>query len=367
MMSNRIVHPHDPLPMAWNSQANTTLDLFDLVRYIWARKVLLIGITLCFTIAALAYALTAKEQWDSSAQISTAEAPQIGQLEVLLSQLSALGIKNEITAEKLLNTFVRQFESGQDKLSFLTQSNYLKQLMSADGISDEREKSLFLDNYREKYISLTRKSKSDETEYPSFGLSVSARSSEAALSLLTDYISFINNNVRDEIKEKLLLARSRTLEGIKKELEMATLTAQSNLANTIQRTDYAAQIAAAANKNSSTNLSQVDDKDFPIALGAEGLKRKLELLKSIKDPAQLDPKITSLKQRISQLEAIQIADLEFTPFSYLKAPEQPLQKSAPKRALIVLMATLAGFLLSLLILFSLYAYDQQRGASRPNR
>ena len=360
MMNKRIAPPQDPLPMAWTSQASAPLDLFDLIGYLWQRKMLLISITLCCTIAALGYALTAKEQWSSSAQISTAEAPQIAQLQVLLSQLSTQGINSDITPDELLSTFVREFESGQNKLSFLTQSAYIKQLLTDDGINSAREQSLFINNYREKFIMLTRKSKSDETEYPSFGLSISARSAEAALSLLTDYTNFINNTVRDEIKAKLLLARNRTLEGMKKELEMTSLTAQSNLDSTIQRTDYAAKIAMAASKNSTANMSQVDDKDFPIALGAEGLKRKLELLKSIKDPAQLEPKITLLKQRISQLESIQITALEFTPFSYLKAPELPLQKEAPKRALIVLMSTLAGFLFSLLTLFSLYAFEQQR-------
>lgn len=55
---------------------------------------------------------------------------------------------------------------------------------------------------------------------PSFGLSISARSAGSALSLLTDYTNFINTTVRDEIKAKLLLARNRTLEGMKKELEI---------------------------------------------------------------------------------------------------------------------------------------------------
>ena len=360
MMTQRIVQSQDPLPMAWNGQARATLDLFDLIGYIWRKKWLLVGITLSFSIAALGYALTAQEQWDSSAQISTAQAPDIGQLQVLLSQLSALEIDSEISPEELLNTFVRQFESAQHKLSFLAQSAYIKQLLSADGIDSAREKALFMDQYREKYIALSRKSKSDETEYPSFGLSLSARSADAAQTLLTEYIAYINNLVRSEVKEKLLLERNRTLEEMKKKLELATLTAQSNLSSTIQRTDYAAQIASAAGKNSTVNMSQVDDKDFPIALGAEGLKRKLELLKSIKDPAQLDPKISSLKQRINQLESMQITSLEFTPFSYLKTPELPLQKTAPKRALVVLMATLAGLLFSLLTLFSLYAFEQQR-------
>ena len=117
-MSQRIAPPQDPLPMAWNSQASAPLDLFDLMGYIWKRKLLLIGITLFCSLLALGYALTAKEQWDSSAQISTAEAPQVGQLEILLAQLSALGIKSGITSEELLNTFVRKFESAKINWAF---------------------------------------------------------------------------------------------------------------------------------------------------------------------------------------------------------------------------------------------------------
>ncbi len=76
----------------------------------------------------------------------------------------------------------------------------------------------------------------------------------------------------------------------------------------------------------------------------------MDVLKSIKDLSIIEPSISPLKITLTALNKLQLTeDADFSPFRYLDNVEPPLNRAAPKRALIVILATLLAGMLSIFI------------------
>lgn len=97
----------------------------------------------------------------------------------------------------------------------------------------------------------------------------------------------------------------------------------------INRLGYSLSIADAAGVKRplySNGTAIKDDPDFSIALGSDGLKRKLEIEKSISDLAQLNSGLQDSKLIINKLRELKLADVNFTAYKYLMMPNEPVKK-----------------------------------------
>ncbi len=63
-----------------------------------------------------------------------------------------------------------------------------------------------------------------------------------------------------------------------------------------------------------------------------------------------------MQQQISRLKGIDLEAVQFTPFTYLDTPDEPLSRDKPKRPLIVVLATLLGGMLGVGIVLVRHAF-----------
>lgn len=132
----------------------------------------------------------------------------------------------------------------------------------------------------------------------------------------------------------------------------------------INRLGYSLSIADAAGVKRplySNGTAIKDDPDFSIALGSDGLKRKLEIEKSISDLAQLNSGLQDSNLIINKLRELKLADVNFTAYKYLMMPNEPVKKDSPKTALIVLLATLLGLIASVGLVTVRHVVKSHRG------
>lgn len=203
-----------------------------------------------------------------------------------------------------------------------------------------------------------------ETAYSYYKLSFTADTSEDAQKTLQGYISVVNASVEKFIASKIQRQIDLSLSSEEAKYEMALSRLKNAQEVSINRLGYSLSIADAAGVKRplySNGTAIKDDPDFSIALGSDGLKRKLEIEKSISDLAQLNSGLQDSKLIINKLRELKLADVNFTAYKYLMMPNEPVKKDSPKTALIVLLATLLGLIASVGLVTVRHVVKSHRG------
>lgn len=280
-------------------------------------------------------------------------APQVEELtslDRLKPNLSVLGISLDIHGEELLSLFIRDYDSQILRREYLANTAYYKRLINKASPEDELAKRRILDDLATNGFAsfnseLNKKGK--ETAYNYYKLSFTADTSEDARKILEGYISVVNSSVEESIKNKIQRQITLSLHGEEAKYGMALSRLKNNQLVNINRLGYSLSIAEAAGVKRplySNGTAIKDDPDFSIALGSDGLRRKLEIEKSIKDFSQLNTDLQNSKLLIDKLRELKLTDIDFSAYKYLMMPTEPVKKDSPKTALIVLLATLIGLL-----------------------
>ena len=150
------------------------------------------------------------------------------------------------------------------------------------------------------------------------------------------------------------LEKITLIETLQLQQRLVSEDARRVLKQEMDQTMLSLQIAkAAAVSHPLENYSA--EARFPIALGDKGLEEKLKLLGTI-ELAVYEPKLSELQQQISRLKGIDLEAVQFTPFTYLDTPDEPLSRDKPKRPLIVVLATLLGGMLGVGIVLVRHAF-----------
>lgn len=107
---------------------------------------------------------------------------------------------------------------------------------------------------------------------------------------------------------------------------------QNQLDAKIRHLRYSLEIASAAGvvKPSYSNGQTIkDNPDFPISLGVNGIKRKLEIEKSLEDIAEINGDLRNRQFILEKLTRSCVDGVEFTPFSYQARPSLPVRQDDP--------------------------------------
>ncbi|WP_248595868.1 Wzz/FepE/Etk N-terminal domain-containing protein, partial [Budvicia aquatica] len=172
---------------------NDEIDLFELFFRLWDKKYLIMMVTLVTTLMAGIYAFTAKEQWTVKAYVSP---PQIAQFDDYLTlrrafaRVSGINADPQTIANHLFNRFTEMVASPNEKLTYLSETAYVKQQTES---MDPQAKRVWLTEMADK--GLVTSPPDEKKTLPYFMLSVSADNPQVALALLTDYIHRINDQV----------------------------------------------------------------------------------------------------------------------------------------------------------------------------
>lgn len=358
------------------------VDLIELIRTLWKKKLWIILSAFVFTIIAAGYAFTAKEQWTSTAIVAAPRSTDLGSLLPVRAEYARIVGDSEFSTGKLSNSLYEQFKhfllSSDLKREFLLQSTLVKDYTKE--MTDEQR-----DNYIETAISNylvvheVDPKKKDLTELDKIGLKLtfSAETPKLAQSVLIDYINFVNKYVLNQTNKEFKLGFNLRLDALKftklqieeslteaKKVQVENLTKALNIAKKAGITDF-----SKANTNSlsvpeymlgegrlNISDSKLADGTYLFMLGEKYLQAQLDIAKNTEIVYPVNyysterqlAKLTELEPRLDNIG-------EVKSYYYLSSPDYPVMRDKPNKLMILSIAFCLGiFLSSIVILFRHY-------------
>ncbi|RJK83350.1 LPS O-antigen chain length determinant protein WzzB [Vibrio cholerae] len=357
-------YPHYAYP------ANDEIDLKELFSALWQGKWLIIMTTLLFSVTAIGYALNAQEWWSAKATISKPQLQNITAYQQAVKRYQPLfdvyqedgtiivsnTLDSLIDPKLIFQQFIQKFNANGTKRRFMqTNPTFLtlqKQMMEQNNDPEVMQKLY------EGWFERIQASAVDKKVNDIFTLSFQSVDKASSLTLLNDYIQFVNQILNQQLNADLISILTVKYGELAQQEKHLLQQAQLRLHVELERTQYALNIAEAADiKQPVQNLGE--QELFAINIGSRALKAKVDALKSIKDLSVFEPRLAILQSKLSQfdLETLSAeAKWSVNGFYYLDQPEQPLTRDKPKRALIVVLGALLGGMLGVAIVLVRFAF-----------
>lgn len=367
-----------------NNIQNDEIDLIELIFSIWRKKWWVILITAIFAIGSVLYALKAKEQWTSKAEIIAPRNYEIAN--ILKDRLEYLRITNGELGDisgSLYSSFMTELRSVNSRVDFFKQSELYKKLTKDS--DTEKEKQKILRELASESINIQWPDKKKEIDYPT--ISFSTETPEDAQKTLTAYFAYLNNSVFELAEKQFLISVNNQIEGLQfsqkqteKRLplnrELQLKTQQLNLKRALE-TAKAAGIKEFSRTKVSGNLTipelalgeadiklsddRLSNNNFLFLMGEKYLKAQMDNVD--KSPLIFPASYYYQKTQLEQLNALLANKKSYTDdqsFHYQSAPYLPLKKDKPKRALIVLIGTFLGGVIGVLVALFMAALENRK-------
>ncbi|GIB21999.1 LPS O-antigen chain length determinant protein WzzB [Vibrio cholerae] len=352
--------------------ANDEIDLKELFAALWKGKWLIIVTTLLFSAFAIGYALTAQEWWSAKAIVSKPQLQNITAYQQAVKRYQPLfdvyqedgtvivsnALDSLIDPKLIFQRFIQTFNANGSKRRFMqTNPTFLTlQKQMLDQTDDPEVMQMLYEEWFER-IKASEVDKNNDT----FTLSFQSVDKTSSLTLLNDYIQFVNQTLNQQLNDDLLSTLATKYGELTQQEKNLLQQAQLRLQVELERTQYALSIAEAADiKQPVQNLGE--QEIFAINIGSRALKAKVDALKSIKDLSVFEPRLAILQSKLSQfdLETLSVeTKWSVNGFYYLDQPEQPLTRDKPKRALIVVLVGLLGGMLGVAIVLVRFAFRSE--------
>lgn len=356
------------VPAEFYQQQNDGIDLKELFAALWQGKWIIIACTFVCTALAIAYALTAKQEWSSTATIASPKLEDISDYQSKISQFKPL-VENlpKVTAlldsyeegDYFYNKFQNEFHLTENKKDFLEASPIFQQAKSEKITSEStfREINKF---YRDWYEQLTL-SNNDDKENPRTVIKASAETSEQSLTLLTQYVDFINNKVKAEAVEDITTIVEQQKEQLKLSLSIAQSEVKSDIETRWKKSEYALEVARDAGIEAPLENMNTNGDVFGVGLGAKALESQVKLLKNLKDLSVFEASINKQKARLALLDKAGVpGSIELKAYSYIDAPMQEPSRDKPKRSLIAIIGFLIGGIIGFFLVFIRLAISTEK-------
>jgi LPS O-antigen subunit length determinant protein (WzzB/FepE family) len=328
------------------SSNSKEIDLLHLLDILWRAKTRIIAIAFGFAVVGLLASFLMSQKWTSQAVITTAEPSQWQELEKTLVALRVLDVDVSVKKSDVFTQFIKKFNSLSLLEEYLrTSPVIMDQLKGADIDPLDLHRAIVGLSDKMKAVDNNFGKKNEPALFTSWTLSFTGPNPEEAQKVLKGYIDYISAIV---VKETLDDMRNRLdikTHFEKEKLALELIKLKNQLDAKINRLHYSLEIATAAGiaKPVYSNGQAVkDDPDFSIALGADGIAKKLQIEKGVTDLADINGDLRNLQYHVQQLTALNISDVSFEPFKYQLTPSLPVKKDGPGKALIILLAGLVG-------------------------
>ncbi|GHW53732.1 LPS O-antigen chain length determinant protein WzzB [Vibrio cholerae] len=350
-------YPHYAYP------ANDEIDLKELFAALWQGKWLIIMTTLFCSVIAIVYALTAQEWWSAKATVSQPQLQGIASYQQAVKRYQPLFdvyqedgsiIVSEtldllIDPEVIFKRFIQEFNANGTKRRFM-QTNPTFLTLQKQTLAQANDPEVMQQLYEE-WFDRIQASAVDKNANEIFTLSFQSVDKASSLTLLNDYVQFVNQTLNQQLNANLISTLAAKYGELIQQEKNLLQQAQLRLQVELERTQYALSIAEAADiKQPVQNLGE--QEIFAINIGSRALKAKVDALKSIKDLSVFEPRLAILQSKLSQfdLETLSVeTKWSVNGFYYLDQPELPLTIDKPKRALIVVFGCLFGAILGVVI------------------
>lgn len=334
-----------------NISRKEEVDLIELINTLWQKKITIFIIVCIFAVMGGGAAFIHPYKWTSVAVVTPAESVRLTELEKVLTGLQVLGIEVKADKTELFNLFIKEIKSVSLLEEYLRSSSYV-----TDCIKNRENDKAYLHRM---VVALSERmtavndnagqKKNDALPYTSWTLSFTVSSAEAAQNLLAGYIDYVSEKVvktvLQDVRDQLAIKTQYETE----RLAQDRIKLRNQLDSKIRRLSYSLEIAGAAGiiKPPYSNGQAIkDDPDYPISLGVDGIKRKLEIEKSVVDIAETDGDLLNRQYMLEKLKNTSVDDVKFTPFSYQARPSLPVRHDGPEIWVIVVLSALTGCMIA---------------------
>lgn len=308
------------------------IDLKELFLTLWQGKYIIIACTLICTVIASYYALNAKvkNNWQVDAIITVPQVSDFAPYQKLVKDFQPVfdsyqqaGLGDQVSLDALLNPlqlfqiFTQQYQSQANKKAYIYASKDFR--ASVNGYRDNEDSSAAAIREAEQYASRSSSLTSSR---------LNDRSSEYAQTI--DSESFLlQARSLSELQEYVAFVEERSQEVALNNLKAIVSAKQSELLNRKEL------LTALDRKHE--NSDDVNQAIYPISSSLLEVDSKLKLIEKIQIPDQLD----------------------FSLGSFVKAPEQLLTRTYPKKKLIVVLGFLLGGMLGCAIVLVRFAFKDK--------
>lgn len=327
---------------------NDEIDLVELVKGLWAQKLLIIAVTIVVASCATAYAFMSTPVYEAKASLLPPHLSDIA--EYNLGRNERVGLK-PFTVEAIYGVFTRSLTSESLRRSFFNEI-YLPSLNEADRAAPEDalwsrfNKQLTItapNKQRPEYWEVRVENSSPQVAAEWTNLLVTQASERTEANMQRNVASEIFTQAQDV--ERQIEALRHTAKQ-RREDQVAVLEEALNVAHSIGLEE--AQISTW--QTISTSASSSITNGSPIYLrGAKAIRAELEVLKNRKSDDPFIPELRSLQEQNEFFKGVDISPdnvAVFTLDSPAQIPETPIK---PKKALIMALGLVLGGMLGVFI------------------
>ena len=353
------------------------IDLVELVKNLWKKKLWIILSAFVCTAIAAGYAFTAKEQWTSKSVVIPPKVANLGDYLSFRSEYaSILDIKDfsqDKVSEAVFNDFKTALFSRSLKEAFFSQSKWFNTYADKNANSEETKHKL-LSNLVDKNLIVTVPDPKKDPNAIGVNVSFSAETPKEAQDVLSAYIQFVNQwvviqNKKDFLADISVVRGSLEIQKNKirqdaenaRQIQLENLTTALNIAKSAGIKDYSKslsgnisllEVSLGDTRVPSTD-SKLSDGTYLFMLGEQYLQAQVNTLKNaplvyplnyynIEKQANL---LSTLEKKVEKEGAV-------SGYYYLSEPDYPVIKDKPKTLLIILAAFLVGLILSILFILT---------------
>ncbi len=362
------------------------IDLIELILSIWQKKWWVVLIVVIFAVGSIGYALMAKEQWTSRAEIIAPNIKEMGKYldtyEKYFSIINQNQNQNqnqaEIASKVLLNGFSSAIGSHEQQVKFFQQSEILKKQIK----QGKKASSSML-----QLINAVKVAKPNEKKGVNY-IAIAFSSGEAAVAQQTlgRLIQYINIITKQELIEDLqteIATKIKTLQIKKDSVKLFADTTEKVRLKNLQRALLTAKNAGivdysqvrgerfvlpgnfAGEAGIQLQDNRLSEGNFLFMLGEKYLKAQIDTLTNTttvypEEYYQAALQIDLLTELLNDNQ-----DFSFDTFHYQSSPNLPLKRDKPKRGLIVLMGTFLGGIIGILIALFIAALEKRKIGEKP--
>ena len=351
------------------------VDLIELIRTLWKKKLWIILSAFVCTAIAAGYAFTAKEQWTSKSVIIPPKVANLGDYLLFRSEYaSILDIKDfsqDKVLEKVFNDFKTALFSRILKDAFFSQSKWFNTYAAKNANSEEAKQKL-LSNLIDKNLIVTVPDPKKDPNAIGVNVSFTAETPKEAQDVLLDYIQFVNQWVLAENKKDFLASLGVVLSdlGVQKkkierdtetvrQIQLENLTTALSIAKSAGIKDYSKSLSGnvsipevlLGDAKVPFSDSKLSDGSYLFMLGEKYLQAQVDTLKNA--PLVYPLNYYNIEKQANLLNVLEKKvekEATVSGYYYLSEPDYPVQRDWPKRLILLIVGFVFGVVLSSLII-----------------
>jgi len=351
------------------------VDLIELIRTLWKKKLWIILSAFVCTAIAAGYAFTAKEQWTSKSVVIPPKVANLGDYLLFRSEYaSILDIKDfsqDKVSEKVFNDFKTALFSRSLKEAFFSQSKWFN-TYSAKNTNSEEAKQKLLSNLIDKNLIVTVADPKKDPNSIGVNVSFAAETPKEAQDVLLDYIQFVNQWVLAENKKDFLANINLVLSGFEvqknkierdtenvRQIQLENLTIALDIAKSAGIKDYSKSLSdnvsvpevLLGDAKVPFSDSKLSDGSYLFMLGEKYLQAQVDALKNASLVYPLNYyNIEKQANLLNVLEKKVEKEGDVSGYYYLSEPDYPVAKDKPKKGLIIVIGFVIGLIFSAFII-----------------